>query len=85
MRQTIANLEKELDDILRRYETEHEITLAEVAGILDNLKLQRQFRVMLPFMKDELKNVLNEPVEAVSGAPMGEPLHIIEREDDMET
>jgi hypothetical protein len=83
-RQLIANLEGELDAILIKYETEHEITLAEVVGILDNLKMKRQFVSMLPFVENELRSVL-EPVEAVSGPPEGQTITTFEGEDSMET
>ncbi len=81
MRQTIANLEKELESVLTRYESEYEITTAEVCGILGVLAAQRHIRAILPTCPDMLREVLETPVEAVSGPPTGNIINL-EREDD---
>ncbi len=83
-RQLIAKLENEIDLVLRKYETEYEMTLAEIVGVLSNLASIRQQKNMLPFLKDELENLLEVPVLSKAGAPEGEIIHM-EGKDSMET
>lgn len=71
-RETITKLEHDLNDLLAIYETDHEITTAEVCGILGVLQFQRYL------------NATNLPAEAVSGPPVGEILQL-EGKDSMET
>jgi len=75
-RKVIAELEKDLDKVLVRYETEYEITTAEMAGVLETLKTIRLVKAALPFMAGDLKEVLEEPVLSQAGAPEGEFLHL---------
>lgn len=80
MRQTIANLEKELSNILEKYE-EKEITTAEIVGVLTVLATQRSYKAISEHNVPFLRDLLEMPTEAVSGPPMGEPIHIIEGKD----
>ena len=75
MRQQIANLEKELSNILEKYE-EKEITTAEIVGVLTVLATQRSFKAICEHNVPFLRNILEMPTEAVSGPPEGEIIHL---------
>lgn len=81
----IEDLSTSLDNILRKFETERELTCAETVGVLENLKLERQLNSMLPLCGHLLREALEEPVEAVSGPPTGPIITKFEGEDSMET
>lgn len=82
MRQQIANLEKELNNILEKYE-EKELTTAEIVGVLGILASQRSFKAISEASVPFLRNLLELPSEAVSGPPVGNTIQL-EREDSME-
>jgi hypothetical protein len=71
-REVIAELESALSKVLVRYETEYEVTAAEVCGILGILQADRQLRAILPHCVNEIKEILGEPVLSHSGPPTGE-------------
>ena len=79
-RQVIAELELALDKVLRRYETEYEVTSAEIIGILEILKFQRGFKAVLPHSVDFLKELLEVPVLSQAGPPEGDFIDFDEAE-----
>ena len=83
-RQIIADLERDLEKVLVRYETEKEITTAEIVGTLSIVASQRRLKAILSYNVPFLRDLLEMPLEAVSGPPLGTVK--LEREDDaMET
>lgn len=69
---TIDNLERELAVVLRRYETEYEMTTAEICGVLGVLRTDRELRALLPYCVDLLNELLKIPAETTTNAPVGE-------------
>jgi hypothetical protein len=80
----IADLEKELSEILGKYE-EKEMMTAEIVGVLHVLASQRTYKAISEHNVPFLRNLLEQPVEAVSGPPVGPVLTTIEGKDSMET
>lgn len=73
---TIDNLEKELQVVLKRYEDEYGITIAEACGVLSVLKADRAIRAVLPYCGDLLKELLEIPTSTTGKAPVGKIIQI---------
>ena len=84
MRQTIADLERDLEKVLVRYETEKEITAAEIVGTLSIVASQRRLKAILSYNVPFLRDLLEIPSETVSGPPLG-TIKLERKDDDMET
>lgn len=84
MRQTIANLERDLEKVLLAYE-DKEITTAEIVGTLTVVASRRAMRANLAAEVSFLRDLLEIPSEAVSGPPVGDTIQIERKDETMET
>ena len=71
-RKIIAELELALEKVLVKYETEYEITTAEVVGILEILKSGRIMKAVMSHNVEEFKELLGVACLSEVGAPVGD-------------